>query len=110
LIVVFAIILLLNLAYYREHALLRVAATHHLPVVVHGWDGLAWFVWLPAAPATLAMIRRYPLTGQKLKRNLLRLALGLFVIYVAVTNARYLFRIFPTIWTSSGGWHSFDWP
>lgn len=95
---IFVIITLLNLGFYWQRAFREMAAQRNVQVVMRGWDGLAWYVWMPAAPATLLLIRRYSLTGERLGASVVRLAVGSGVIYFLVTNTRYLLRILPNIW------------
>ncbi|HEX3729704.1 MAG TPA: histidine kinase [Opitutaceae bacterium] len=91
--VVFVIITLLELGYYRTHRLIEIDNQLNLQRAVRGWDGLAWYVWLVAAPATLLLIRRFPLNREPRGRNLLGLFLGSIAIYALVTNLRYLLRL-----------------
>ncbi|HVW20283.1 MAG TPA: histidine kinase [Opitutaceae bacterium] len=91
--VVFVIITLLELGYYRTHRLIEIDTQLNLRRAVRGWDGLAWYVWLLAAPATLALIRRFPLNREPRWRNLAGLFVGSLAIYTIVTNLRYLLRL-----------------
>jgi two-component system, LytTR family, sensor kinase len=92
-VVVFLIITLLELGYYRQRRLIEIDAEHNLQRAIRGWDGFAWYVWLLAAPATLVLIRRYPFSRERLFRSLAGLVAGSIVIYAAVTNARYGLRV-----------------
>jgi two-component system LytT family sensor kinase len=94
----FAVITLLNLGFYWQRAFREASARRHAESIVRGWDGLAWYVWMPAAPAMLLLIRRYPLTKETPGRHGAQLALGSAAIYFVVTNTRYLLRILPNIW------------
>src|SRR4051812_5815525 len=94
----FVIITLLNLGFYWQRAVREVAARRNVPLVMRGWDGLAWYVWMVAAPATLLLIRRYPFVRERSGMSLLRLALGSGAIYFVVTNTRYLLRVLPNLW------------
>jgi two-component system LytT family sensor kinase len=91
--VVFVIITLLELGYYRTHRLIEIDSQINLQRAVRGWDGLAWYVWLLAAPATLLLIRRFPLNREPRRRNLTGLFVGSLAIYATVTNLRYLLRL-----------------
>jgi hypothetical protein len=95
---VFIVVTLLNLGFYWQRAFREAAARRNLHSVVRGWDGLAWYVWMPAAPATLLLIRRHPFQRERAARSLARLAAGSAVIYFVVTNTRYLLRITPNLW------------
>ncbi len=95
---VFVVVTLLNLGFYWQRALREAAIRHNLQSVVQGWDGLAWYVWMLAAPATLLLIRWYPFVRERPVRSLGRLVLGSAVIYFVVTNTRYLLRMLPNIW------------
>ena len=94
----FLIITLLNTGYYWQRELRTLAAREHLQNVVNLWDGFEWYTWLIAAPATLWLIHRYPLVRGQMARSVARLALGIVVIYLTVTNARYLLRMVPNLW------------
>jgi two-component system, LytTR family, sensor kinase len=92
-VVVFVIITLLELGYYRHRRLIEIDAEHNVQRAIHGWDGFAWYVWLLAAPATLVLIRRFPLSGERRARSIAGLVFGSLAIYVAVTNARFGLRL-----------------
>ena len=94
----FIVVTLLNLGFYWQRAFREAAARRNLHAVMRGWDGLAWYVWMPAAPATLLLIRRHPFQREQAARSLARLAAGSAVIYCVVTNTRYLLRILPNVW------------
>ena len=94
----FLLITILDAGYYWEEELRALAAQEHLQNVVSLWDGFEWYTWLIAAPATLLLIRRFPVVRGQAVRNGTRLALGGIVIYLAVANARYLLRMLPNIW------------
>jgi signal transduction histidine kinase len=106
---IFAIITLLNVGFYRQRELWKIGVRQNLQSIVLGWDGLAWYVWAGAAPVMLILIRRYPLTRETLRRNLWRLTAGNLAIYLVVTNARYLFRILPNIWLPDSADLPIDW-
>lgn len=94
---VWALSVALVLGYGLQHELRFVAERHHLRVLFRGWDGLAWFVWPLAAPLMLMMIRRFPLSPGRIRRNLVRLAVASAALYLVVTNARMLLRILPEL-------------
>ena len=91
--VVFVIITLLELGYYRTHRLIEIDTQLNLRRAVRGWDGLAWYVWLLAAPATLVLIRRFPLNREPRWRNLAGLFVGSLTIYAILTNLRFVLRL-----------------
>lgn len=95
---VFIVITLLNLGFYWQRTLRQEAERRGVHTVMRGWDGLAWYVWMPVAPATLLLIRRYPFNREQKLRSVARLATGSAAIYFVVTNARYLLRLLPNIW------------
>jgi two-component system, LytTR family, sensor kinase len=107
--VVCVMIALLNLGYYREHVMLAIALQNHTLPAIRAWDGLAWFVWLAAAPAMMYLVHRYPLNRENLGRNLWRHAAGNAGIYLAVTNGRYLLRMISDAWLDHGVHHLADW-
>jgi len=92
-VVVFAIITLLELGYYRQRRLIEIDAEHNVQRAIRGWDGFAWYVWLAAAPATLILIRRYPVSRDRVVRSVAGLAGGSLLIYAGVTNARFALRL-----------------
>jgi sensor histidine kinase YesM len=53
---------------------------------------------MPAAPATLLLVRRYPFDRRRRTWVLSRLVAGSAVIYFAVTNTRYVLRLLPNLW------------
>ena len=71
-----------------------------------GWDGLAWYVWMPAAPATLLLSRRFPVSRKNARRSIAGLTVGSFAIYAVIANSRYLLRMTPNLWLPD----SFDLP
>lgn len=98
LVAIFVIITLLNLGFYWQRAFRELAAQRNVQSVVRGWDGLAWYVWMPAAPATLLLIRRFPFSRERALASSARLAAGSGAIYFVVTNTRYLLRVLPNLW------------
>ena len=94
----FLLITLLNAGYYWQDELRVLAAQQHLRNVVNLWDGFEWYTWLIAAPATLWLVRRFPVVRGQAIRNVTRLALGGMIIYLTVANARYLLRMLPNVW------------
>ncbi|MDB6094377.1 MAG: signal transduction histidine kinase, LytS [Verrucomicrobia bacterium] len=93
-----AVSLLLSLGYYEQRVLRTMAEREHVELLVRGWDGFAWVVWLLAAPAMLLLIRRFPIQRGQIGRNLIGLIIGSFVIYAFVTNARFFLRVLPNVW------------
>ena len=97
-VVIVVVITLLSLGFYHQRQLLEIDRRHNLERVVHVWDGLAWYIWLLAAPATLLLIRRYPLVREHRLRRIGALAVGGIVIYLVIANVRYLLRMLPNLW------------
>lgn len=95
---IFVIITLLNLGFYWQRALREASLRHNLHSVMIGWDGLAWYVWMPAAPATLLLIRRFPVSRKNSGSSIAGLTLGSVAIYAVITNSRYLLRMTPNLW------------
>lgn len=91
--VVFVFITLLELGYYRTHRLIEIDAQHNVQRAVRGWDGLAWYVWILAAPLSLILIRRFPLSRGPWLKNLAGLLGGSVAIYFLVANLRYGLRL-----------------
>lgn len=106
---IFIVVTLLNLGFYWQRAFRETAARRNVQSVLRGWDGLAWYVWMPAAPATLLLIRRYPFVRDQAARSVARLALGSAGIYFVVTNTRYLLRIMPNLWAPAEQQLPVDW-
>lgn len=94
----FVIISLLNLGFYWQRAFRDQAARRNWQSVMRGWDGLAWYAWMLAAPATLFLIRRHPFQPERPWRSAATLIAGSAGIYFVVTNTRYLFRVAPNLW------------
>ena len=67
---------LLSVGYYGQRELRAMVDREHVQLLVLGWDGFAWFVWLLAAPAMLILIRRFPLQRGRIRRSLTGLVLG----------------------------------
>ncbi|MBS0662361.1 MAG: histidine kinase [Verrucomicrobia bacterium] len=110
---ILGVITLLNLGFTYQRELREVGARNHLARIVHGWDGLAWYSWVLAAPAMLYLVRRYPLSDGGLRRNFWRFLAWSLVTYLAVANVRYLFRILPNVWLSDAddlpiSWQSYS--
>jgi two-component system LytT family sensor kinase len=95
---IFVIVTLLNLGFYWQRALRDAGLRHKVQGVIQGWDGLAWYVWMLAAPLTLLLLRRYPYLPEYPKRSVARLFWGSVVIYLIITQTRYLLRILPNLW------------
>ena len=93
-----AVSLLLSLGYHEQRELRALAGREHVQQLLRGWDGFAWFVWLLAAPAMLLLIRRFPLGLGQIRRGLLGLLLGSVVIFLFITNLRFLLRVLPNLW------------
>jgi two-component system LytT family sensor kinase len=75
----------------------RVAEENQMVTIIRAWDGLAWFVWVAAVPVMQALIRRYPLVDGKVRASGLRILVGSLVLYLMVTNVRYLLHVLPVI-------------
>ena len=94
----FIIITLLNLGFYWQRAFREMAEHRNVQIVMRGWDGLAWYVWMLAAPATLLLIRRHPFARGRAATSVAWLMAGSGAIYFMVTNTRYLLRVLPNLW------------
>src|SRR5580698_9985347 len=60
--VVFVMITLLNIGYFFMREVRDIDLRNNLQRVIHGWDGLAWYAWLAAAPAIYWLRRRFPVS------------------------------------------------
>ena len=94
LLLLFILSTLLELGFPGTREWRRVAEEEQMHTIIRGWDGLSWFTWLAAAPFMLLLIRRFPLMRGWRARDLVPLAIGCVVIYLAVTHVRYALRIF----------------
>jgi len=104
-----AVSLLLSLGYHEQRELRALAGREHVQQLLRGWDGFAWFVWLLAAPAMLLLIRRFPLGRGQIRRGLLGLLLGSVVIFLFITNLRFLLRVLPNLWLPPADALPVDW-
>ena len=107
--VIFVVITLLDLGFYHGRELRALETRQNLQRVIHGWDGLVWYIWLAAAPAILLLIRRFPLSRKRTGPHLLGLALGSIGIYFGVANVRYALRVLPYLWLPAGAGLHQDW-
>jgi two-component system LytT family sensor kinase len=100
----FALSTLLFIGFPGTREWRRVAEESHMQTIIRGWDGLAWYTWLAAAPVMLLLVRRFPLGRGRIRANLLRLAAGSGAIYLVVTHVRYVLRILSDA-LGGAGWH-----
>lgn len=75
----------------------RIAEEDRMHTIIRGWDGLAWYVWLAAAPFMLLLIQKYPLIRGRILSQLGKIMLGSVGLYLAVAHVRYFCRILPDI-------------
>ena len=101
--------ILLSVGYYGQRELRVRMDREHVQLLLLGWDGFAWFVWLLAAPAMLILIRRFPLQRGRIRQGLPGLLLGSGAIYLAVSNLRFLLRILPNLWLPAAVDLPVDW-
>jgi hypothetical protein len=97
-VLLFVISTLLYIGFPGAREWRRMAEGTQVHTIIQGWDGLAWYVWLAAAPVMLALIRRYPLVHGRIARNLGKILLGSFLLYLVVAHLRYFLRILPNLW------------
>lgn len=105
----FVVISLLDIGFSGERAMREFASRHDLASVIRGWDGLAWYAWLLAGPATLWLIRRHPFNREDALRSVLRLTAGSALIYFVVTNLRFVLRMLPNVWLPAGAAQPSGW-
>ncbi len=105
----FAACVLLSVGYYGQRELRAMVEREHVQLLLQGWDGFAWFVWLLAAPAMLILIRRFPLQRGRIRQSLTGLVLGSGAIYLVVSNLRFLLRILPNLWLPAAADLPVDW-
>jgi two-component sensor histidine kinase len=97
LLLIFAINTLLYVGLPGTREWRRVAEESHMYTVMRGWDGLAWYVWLGAAPVMMFLIRRFPLVRGRVRSSIVGLLLGSVLLYLAVTHLRYFLHVLPDI-------------
>ncbi|ACB73994.1 sensor histidine kinase [Opitutus terrae] len=101
---------LLGIGYVLEHYFARALVEAPWGASSRGWDSIAWFVWLMAAPAVLVLVLRFPLTRGDLARNLPGSVVAAATLYAAVVGARFALRMLLQPWTDSADKLAFDWP
>ena len=97
---VLAMSVVLGISFDAQLEWRRYATEHHLELMMRGWDVVAWLTLLCAAPGMLFLIRRFPLTLGRIRRNLAGLVVGSSLIYVVVINVRFGLRLLPNLWLS----------
>lgn len=97
LLLVFVINLLLYIGLPGTREWRRLAEESHMYTIMRAWDGPAWFVWVAAVPFMQGLIRRFPLTRGRVSFNLVGIVAGSVVLYLIVTNVRYLLHVLPDI-------------
>jgi two-component system LytT family sensor kinase len=97
----FGISTLLYLGYLGTREWHRIAEESHVQTIIHGWDSLAWYLWLATAPFMLLLIRRYPLARGRIRQSLGGILLGGVGLYLVVAHLRYFLRVFPDLWWGS---------
>jgi len=110
LLLVFVINLFLYIGIPGTREWRRLAEESHMYTIMRGWDGPAWFIWVAAVPFMQAMIRRFSLTRGQIRRNVIFLLAGSVLLYLALTNLRYLLHVMPDIiWSPRHTeWMDFD--
>ena len=73
---VLAMSVVLGISFDAQLEWRRYATEHHLELMMRGWDVVAWLTLLCAAPGMLFLIRRFPLTLGRIRRNLAGLVVG----------------------------------
>ena len=105
LLLLFALSTLLYIGFPGTREWRRVAEGNQMQIIIRGWDGLAWYTWLAAAPLMMILIRHNPLAKAHLKRSLLRLLLGSVALYLAVAHVRYFLRVLYDVWWDGANRH-----
>jgi signal transduction histidine kinase len=107
--VVFVMITLLNIGYFFMREVREIDLRNNLQRVIHGWDGLAWYTWLAAAPAIYWLRRRFPVSRDHWLRGVAGLVSGSVVIYLLVANSRFLIRLASDELQSGRATTTFSW-
>lgn len=112
LVAAFLLITLLNVGYYAQREFSALALSENLPNIILLWDGFEWYTWLLAVPTAVLLIRKYPLVQERTASKVAQLFVGGFLIYLVVSNTRYLLRLMPNLWLPPGqqlpfGWRSY---
>jgi hypothetical protein len=100
--VLFVVSTLLYIGFPGTREWRRIAEEGQMHTIIRGWDGLAWYVWLAAAPFMLVLIRKYPLSRDHFWSQLGKILLGSIVLYLIVAHVRYLLRILPELILAPG--------
>lgn len=100
---------LLSIGYAVTSHLHVLARQQNIPVLLGDWDGVAWLVWVLAAPAMLILIRRFPLVRGRLRRSLRGLLAGSLLLYFIVANLRFALRTLPNLWLPHGADLQVNW-
>jgi two-component system LytT family sensor kinase len=100
----------LGISYDAQLAWRQYAAAHRLQLMLGGWDAIAWFTWLVAAPVILVLVRKFPVNLKQMHRNLVCLGIGSLVVYFIVTNVRFGLRLLFHWWFPSSQELQADWP
>jgi len=104
----FALSTLLYIGFPGTREWRRLAEESQMQTIIRGWDGLAWYTWLAAAPVMMLLVRRFPLGRGRIMANLLRLAAGSGAIFLVVTHVRYVLRVLPGALSGAGWRHVTD--
>jgi len=99
--VMFGVSVLLTLGYAAQRQVRTTVERDQIDVIIRGWDGFAWFVWLLAAPPIMYTIRRFPIARGHFRKNIAWLLLANFGIYLVISHLRLGCRLLPNIWLSN---------
>lgn len=99
--ILFGVSVLMTVGYAAQREIRLALQQRHVDVLLHSWDGFAWFVWLMAAPAMMYSIRRFPLTRGYIRKNAGWLVLSNLGIYLVISHLRLGFRLLPNLWHAS---------
>lgn len=99
--VLFGVSVLLTIGYTAQRQVRTIVDRDQIDVIIRGWDGFAWFVWLLAAPPIMYTIRRFPITRGHFRKNIGWLVLSNLGIYLVISHLRLGCRLLPNIWLSN---------
>jgi len=91
-------VLLLNAGYYWQQTVRNLDDHRRVTRDMSLYGARVWYIWALAAPAILWLIRSTPLSRDRWLRSSIKLIGCSLLIYLTVTNVRFLLRIVTHTW------------